>query len=422
MRIVLATSAFGRDGGGVSAYNREAYAILTSAGHEVRVFTAEQTLPANPCLGEKVTVKHYPLTPQETDQTIIVHQMFDEIIAFNPDVLISSDSVWLTSLFPCFADRRIRISICHTSGHEIDSAIGNAAVCRATSTDWLIALSEAANSWLIGKYALDPKQIKVIYNTLADCPSDVKALIEKKCLDERLLVVFPGGSSEIKAADVVLKTLKYLINDGINCDLVWFGKTKFIAKFLPRTISIPVFLHGLMSRKEAVDTITGAHCILLPSRGEGCPMTLLEAMRSGTIPIVSDCPSAMREIVKDGLSGFIIRVGDEKGIAHALENLSTSADLRKTMMLSARDTYEKMLSPEIWLHKMEELINKRRFDRNKGHQVDMYNPQMLIPWHRPKMSWKQPSINYLKDRIRLFKHAGRCSIISLALRLKHIRM
>lgn len=48
-----------------------------------------------------------------------------------------------------------------------------------------------------------------------------------------------------------------------------------------------------------------ADVLLLPSLYEGLPLTVLEAMRAGVVPIVTDV-GAVREVVKDGVNGFIL--------------------------------------------------------------------------------------------------------------------
>ena len=48
-----------------------------------------------------------------------------------------------------------------------------------------------------------------------------------------------------------------------------------------------------------------AHFILLPSKSEGFPKVIGEAMNYGCIPIVSDV-SCIHQYISDGLNGFLI--------------------------------------------------------------------------------------------------------------------
>ena len=57
---------------------------------------------------------------------------------------------------------------------------------------------------------------------------------------------------------------------------------------------------------------------VLPSKREGLPMTLIEALACGSAVISTDCPSGPREILKDGLYGKLVPVEDSASLAQAI--------------------------------------------------------------------------------------------------------
>jgi glycosyltransferase involved in cell wall biosynthesis len=61
--------------------------------------------------------------------------------------------------------------------------------------------------------------------------------------------------------------------------------------------------------------------LVMPSRTEGLPVALLEGMAHGCVPVVSDLPSGIPELVENGVSGFRIPPGDVAGFANAIESL-----------------------------------------------------------------------------------------------------
>ncbi|WBK00825.1 glycosyltransferase [Methylocystis parvus] len=65
-----------------------------------------------------------------------------------------------------------------------------------------------------------------------------------------------------------------------------------------------------------------ADALILPSRYEGLPLTLLEAMAFGVAPIAADC-GAVNEAIRDGVDGFL--VSQDEASAQTIARLDTFA-------------------------------------------------------------------------------------------------
>ncbi|MBR4926881.1 MAG: glycosyltransferase family 4 protein [Alphaproteobacteria bacterium] len=90
---------------------------------------------------------------------------------------------------------------------------------------------------------------------------------------------------------------------------------------------------GWVSDKEEFFKKTDLHC--LPSRGEGLPLTVLEAMMYEKPVTVSDCSDSV-EIVKNSDAGLIHSIGDSKQLAEQLEFLLVNSQERLRMGKKAR--------------------------------------------------------------------------------------
>ena len=58
--------------------------------------------------------------------------------------------------------------------------------------------------------------------------------------------------------------------------------------------------------------------LVMPSRNEGLPVALLEAGAAGVVPVVSDLPSGIPEVVCNGDTGWRVPVGDTRAFASAI--------------------------------------------------------------------------------------------------------
>jgi GalNAc-alpha-(1->4)-GalNAc-alpha-(1->3)-diNAcBac-PP-undecaprenol alpha-1,4-N-acetyl-D-galactosaminyltransferase len=80
---------------------------------------------------------------------------------------------------------------------------------------------------------------------------------------------------------------------------------------------------------------------VLPSRYEGFPSALLEAMASGMACIANDCPSGPAAIISDGIDGILVPTGDISHLAETMASIRGNRDLRKRLGDQARRSVER---------------------------------------------------------------------------------
>lgn len=81
-----------------------------------------------------------------------------------------------------------------------------------------------------------------------------------------------------------------------------------------------------------------ASIFTLPSRFEGMPNALLEAMAAGLPSVVSDASPGPLEMVCDGRQGLVVPSEDVEALADALQQLMLDQSLRERMGMEARTT------------------------------------------------------------------------------------
>jgi glycosyltransferase involved in cell wall biosynthesis len=95
---------------------------------------------------------------------------------------------------------------------------------------------------------------------------------------------------------------------------------------------------GVKSQAETIELFAGHDVFVLPTRAEGFPVALLEAMGAGLVPVISNLTSGVPEVVVPGVNGYRPEIGDVNGFADAIAALDRNRELLETLSQQARQT------------------------------------------------------------------------------------
>ena len=127
-------------------------------------------------------------------------------------------------------------------------------------------------------------------------------ILKKKNIQSRFLLI--GDIDPKNPSSLKTKTLKTWHEKGI---IEWLGWIDDIKKILLET-----------------------DVLCLPSYREGLPKSLLEGAAMG-LPLVTTNTIGCRDVVEDGLNGFLVPIKDSENLALAIEKLIIDKDLRAKM-------------------------------------------------------------------------------------------
>ena len=107
----------------------------------------------------------------------------------------------------------------------------------------------------------------------------------------------------------------------------------------------------LLGNRTDIDRfLSSANIFVLPSRWEGLPVSLLEAMGMG-LPVIATRVEGVEEVVQDGVQGLLVPPEDSAALAVALGELIGQPELRQRMGVAARMRIEESYTADIMCEK-----------------------------------------------------------------------
>ncbi|MEO1314180.1 MAG: glycosyltransferase family 4 protein [Pseudomonadota bacterium] len=162
----------------------------------------------------------------------------------------------------------------------------------------------------------------------------------------RLRLLFVGKPSLRKGFDTVAKILARL---GDSAEFICVGPEP--APGLPRPEGTYT---GHRDRAGVRAALQDADLLLFPSRMEGCPYVVLEAMACG-LPVVGCTATPVEEIAPEG-TGILRAPGDIDGFVRAITALAHDRARLRTMGTKARAHAAQTLSEDAWLDRTEAVL------------------------------------------------------------------
>jgi glycosyltransferase involved in cell wall biosynthesis len=201
----------------------------------------------------------------------------------------------------------------------------------------LIVFSERERSSLLSRFP--GAAISVVPNAIS-----LEGIPERLPTDGVRTIIFFGRLHHSKGLTHILEACRSLAAGNVPLKFECYGagpEQDWFVSTMTETFGERFSFGGVLGGADKWNALTHADIFFLPSRDEGLPFALLEAMAAGCVPVMSDS-GAVSTVIEDGRNGFLIEAGNLKQTVEKLkELLSPGADLNELRDNARRTVYEK---------------------------------------------------------------------------------
>lgn len=297
----------------------------------------------------------------------LIRQFREYLLQIKPDILISTGGFdrWLVPFikgpwstvreFHTVKDYRERFS--HAPIQKvfasIDGFLENHFFLRRYDRIVVLTEEERAAQWRENK-----KKVRVIPNPIRFTDTTLSSLKNKRILACGRLCYQKSFSSLVRAIRPVFDRFPDWRLDIIGDGQEYASLQEEITRL---SLNNHVFLRG--NQANVQDWMADASIFVMTSRSEGFGLVLVEAMSCGLPPVSFACPAGPKDIISDGVDGFLVPPGDEEILSERICALIEDESLRKKMSAAALKKAERYRIPRIteqWMALFEELQQEKK--------------------------------------------------------------
>jgi glycosyltransferase involved in cell wall biosynthesis len=215
----------------------------------------------------------------------------------------------------------------------------------ARMTTALVAVSPEVRDDLVRLHVAPASKFKVIrlgieLEERTDSTADVRAETRRQLgiAEDAFVVGWVGRMTAVKRTDDVVRALRGLVDRGIDAYLCLVGDG-------PDRDHLESYAHdlGVVKRclfvgyqEDVARFYSAIDALLLPSVNEGTPVSVIEALAAQR-PAVATRVGGTPDVIRDGVDGFLVEVGDADALSERLAELAADPARRAQMGADGRE-------------------------------------------------------------------------------------
>jgi len=210
--------------------------------------------------------------------------------------------------------------------------------------------------------------------------------MDENCSDRPRDILFIGRiDNRQKGVFRIPEIMRYLLDRGCRAGMTVIGNGPDFQALkqmvLSRSLSDHIRLTGKVDPEQVSGYYSSHKILLLPSYFEGHPLTLMEAMAHGCVPVASLLPQSTDTCVGQGESGILVEPENTQGFGQAILELLEDGERLDLMSQKARtragEQFSNAVSHKLYL----ELLESFEGTTMERERVPLFN--------RKYLSWKE---------------------------------
>jgi len=232
-------------------------------------------------------------------------------------------------------------------------------------TDCVIAVSQSVRSAVAAMDRASARRPTVVIPNPVNArrlqPQRSRADVrrELRVSDDETLIVHTGRMESFrgqKGQDILIEAMAALPStmSAVLCALIGDGPARRQLERMAQELGVATRVRFLGYRRDVADFLAAADLFVFPSRWEGMPIALMEAMWMG-LPVVASDISASRETLGQGEYGRLVHAESPGALAEAIAGLLGDTRARIELGLRAQTYARNTFAPERYAKTVSEL-------------------------------------------------------------------
>jgi L-malate glycosyltransferase len=247
----------------------------------------------------------------------------------------------------------------------------------------VIANSAAVRDMLVKDFRIPPDHVQIVRNGVdierfESVGADRRRVSSRLDDKERLVIVVANMHSELKGHYELIEAARRICREVPKARFVLVGDGEERTKIEQHVRDAGLLAHFLFlgSRKDIPELLACAEVSILPSRAEGLPNAILEAMAAG-VPVVATRVGGIPEIVEDGECGLLVPSQDPQALAEStlrlLQDSGLAARIARNALerIRARFSFDHVVCEFEEVYRSNRLSRSEKFRNSEGRQQDL---------------------------------------------------